>query len=222
MRIRWLAAQWPLPVRNIAQRMKINNFTNYKDDGFIVDRVRDKSVEGRYIEKFSFQEKVIDPFGNESLIDRVSYQTVDFILFDNFPNIEIINSPRSTNSYLNKLLEICDFDLAINCIDTDLSKWAGNFQSTINDKLTVDCIQINDLEFDFGIKAKILIKGDKDVSDAVSRFTRGKKYKIEKIQLRVPMHDTIVLIKLSSNGIANIPDAAIDHFLPLIRSTIIR
>lgn len=220
MRIRWFAAQWPLPIRTIAQRMKDNNFTNHKNDGFMIDRVRDKSVEGRYIEKFAFQEMIVDPFGKEFFFDRVSYQTVEFVLFDDFPNIEIINSPRSTNSYSSKLLEICDFDLAINGIETDLIKWVENFQNATNEKINLDCIQINDLEIDFGIKAKILVKGDKDVSDAVVKFTKGKRYKVEKVQLRVPMHDIFVSIKLSNNGIANIPDTAREHFLPLIRSTI--
>lgn len=220
MRKHWFSAQWSLPIQTIAVRLKNNKFTHQNVDGFIVDRVREKSIEGRYIEKFSFQERIIDPFGDEIFFDRVSYQTVEFVLFEDFPNIEICNSPRSTNSYTSRLLEICDFDLAITDIETDLIKWVENFKAITSEKITVDCIQINDIEIDFGIKAKILVKGDKDVMNALNTFTLGKRYKIEKIQLRLPFRDKVISINLSKNASVKIPDIALDDIMPLIRRSI--
>lgn len=222
MRIRWFSAQWPFSISTIAQRMKKNNFAVGKDDGFIVDKIRDKSIHGRYVEKFSFQEKIIDPFNNDIFYDRISYQTVDFVLFDEFPNIEILNSPRSTSSYTSKLLEICDFDLSINAIKSDVNKWTENFKKRLNEKITVDCIQINDLEIIFGVKAKILVKGSQDVTAALKSFTEGRKYKIEKIQLKIPFQDNTISINLSDNGSIKIPDIAVDDIMPIIRDSLPR
>jgi hypothetical protein len=220
MRKHWFSAQWSLPLQTMALRLKNNKFTNQNIDGFIVDRVREKSIEGRYIEKFSFQERIIDPFGDEVFFDRVSYQTVDFVLFEDFPNIEISNSPRSINSYISRLLEICDFDLAITNIETDLIKWTDNFKAITNEKITVDCIQINDIEIDFGIKANILVKGDKDVMAALNTVTLGKRHKIEKIQLRLPFRDKVISINLSNNTSVKIPDIALADIMPLVRISI--
>lgn len=220
MRKRWFSAKWSLPIQTIAVRLKNNKFTNQNANGFIVDRIREKSIEGRYIEKFTFQERIIDPFGDEISLDRVSYQIVDFILFEDFPNVEISNSPRSTNSYTSRLLEICDFDLVITNIEIDLIKWLDNIKVITSEKIIVDSIQISDLEIDFGIKAKILVKGDKDVMAALNTLTIGKRYKIEKIQLRLPFHDKVIAINLSNDASVKIPDIASYDIMPLIRCSI--
>ena len=64
-RIRWFNAEWPVSLRTLAAKMRANPFREDSIEGFIVDRVRENLVEGRFIEKIAFQETSRDPFGSE-------------------------------------------------------------------------------------------------------------------------------------------------------------
>src|SRR3979490_2582417 len=104
-RVRWFGADWHVSLRTLAAKMRANTFQETSVNGFIVDSVRENTIAGRYIEKVLFQEKIIDPFGDEHVIDRTLYRQLEFNLFQTFPHIELWDSPRSTSGYVSKLLE---------------------------------------------------------------------------------------------------------------------
>ena len=94
-RVKWFNADWPLSLRTIATRMRASSFTPESNDGFFVERSRDNMIEGRYIEKMSYQEVLDDPFGNKLTFDRLVYRQVMFVLFNDFPRFEMRDAPRS-------------------------------------------------------------------------------------------------------------------------------
>lgn len=219
-RIRWLSAQWPVPLRTIAAKMKANAFTIDSCDGFLVDQVRDSSIEARYIEKLTYQETLTDPFGNEELLDRVSYRLVEFGLFADFPNIELRDSPRSTQSYVSRLLEISDFLLSVSHLQVNLLDWAEAFQNQVDRNIIIDSLQIAGLELEEGVSAKMLAKGNKDVRGALERFIGGKSYILEKLQLRVQLDRNFASIHLASNASAKMPVELIRDLLPFLRQSL--
>lgn len=157
MRIRWLGAQWTSTIRSLALKMKGVPFTPDSNDGFIVDRVRDTSMEARYIEKFSYQEAITDPFGNEEVYDRVSYRQLQFNLYKEFPNIELLNSHRSTHAYISKLLEFSNFSVSIIHLEVNLLDWVEAFRIKLEKNIIVDSIQVGGLELEQGVTAKVLL-----------------------------------------------------------------
>ena len=84
-RIRWLDAQWPCSLRAIGAKLNDMPFTEESMDGFVVERIRDNFIEGIYVEKYSYQEIIADPFGKEDVIDRTGYRSTQFALFAAFP-----------------------------------------------------------------------------------------------------------------------------------------
>ncbi len=216
-RIRWLGAKWPEFLRTLASKMKANAFTQDSYDGFIVERVRDTSIEARYIERLTYQEKITDPFGNEEAFDRVTYRQVFFNLFADFPNIELWDAPRSTQAFISKLLELNNFSLSINHLQVNLLDWVKAFQAQVNKTIIIDSLQIAGLEVENGVSAKVLLKGDKDVRTAVSHFAKDRKYILEKLQLKVIFDKNITPIHLANNGTAKIPEGVLNDLLPLLR-----
>jgi hypothetical protein len=216
-RIRWLNAEWQLSLKTLVARMKQNTFTLESYDGFIIDRIRDTFVEARYIEKLSYQEYVKDPFGNEEVFDRTIYRQIAFNVLNKYPNIELIDAPRSTNAYVSRLLELSNFSLSINTIQVNLFDWVNRFQSQIQKDVIIDSIHIVGLELEQGINAKILIQGDKDVRKALNKFIFNKKYVLEKIQFKIPNARRPLSINLSNNGSAKVPEDAFEDLLPLLR-----
>lgn len=219
-RVRWLGAQLPGSLSLLASKMKANPFTKESQDGFVVERTRETNIEASYIEKISFQEIIKDPFGNEQVFDLVDYRQIFFNLFSDLPHIELIDPPRSTQTLFSKLLELNDFDFSIKPLSVNLVDWAEIFHISLNSEMVIDSIQIAGFEIERGVNAKILIRGDKDVRKALFNFTEGKKYVLEKLQVKIRLDREFSTIHLGNNATAKIPEDKFEDLLPLLRSSL--
>lgn len=219
-RVRWLGAQWPISMRALAAKMKTQLFTPESFDGFIIERVRDNSIEGHYIEKLSYQETITDPFGKAEIFDRVSYRRISFTLFSEFPNIELRDAHRATRGLLNKLLELCNFSVAIEPVNINLLNWIEIFQQNISQRIMVDSLQVSGLEFEAGVSAKILLKGDKDVREALYHLSAKRKFVLEKVQIKILGGQHIITIHMSNYGTAKIPAEHLNDFLHVLRASL--
>ena len=219
-RLRWLVAEWPVPISMLAAKIKGSRFTPDNRNGFVVDSVRDDLVEARYVQRLDVTETVVDPFGNERSFDRVEYRQTYFRASAQWPGLELLNPPRSAQDLLNELSELLDFSVVIYPVAVDVLAWADAFQNMTGIASVVDSLQIGSLELDTGVTAKAVIKGDKDVRAAATSVTGGRKFAMEKMQLRLqrPGLGTAVLttagtVKLSS-------DAALDFLRSALRESL--
>lgn len=219
-RVRWLGAEWPVSMRTLASRMKVQCFTAESFDGFVIHRVRDNSIEGEYVEKLNYQETVTDPFGNETVFDRVRYRRIEFTLFSEFPNIELRDAHRSTREFISKLLELCSFSVTVEPITAELLRWADDFQQAIGEKTVIDSVQVSGLELEAGVHAKVLLKGSKDVRAALEHLSQKRKFELEKVQVKVRAGQLVFPIHLSDSGTARIPEDQWNDLLPMLRSSL--
>lgn len=204
-RVRWLDAQWPSSIRTIGKKLVNIPFTEESLDGFVVERIRDDFIEGRYIERYDYQEVISTPFGSEEVLDRVEYRTTQFTLFDSCPHIELRGYQRSLKGLISRLLEACNFNLAVSPPKVDLIEWVSALQGNLNQQVTVNSLQVSDVEIGEGVTGKILLKGVKDVREAADLLLSERKHVLEKVQVKFSDQHKTVAIQLSSNGTANLP-----------------
>jgi hypothetical protein len=221
-RVRWLSAEWPVSMRVLGSRMKAQTFTPESFDGFVIERIRENFIDAHYIEKFTYEEKTIDPFGNEETLNRISYKNVGFTLFSDFPNIELRNPQRSIKEFISKLLELCDFSLSITPVTVNLVDWIQAIQKQTNQNVLVDSLQIAGLELEEGVSAKILLRGSKDVREAMRHLSGNRKFDFEKAQVKMTIESRIAPVHLSNTGSARIPPDYFDDLAPILRTTLPR
>jgi hypothetical protein len=219
-RVRWLSAEWPVSMEILGKKMKNHLFSSKSFDGFVIERIRENYIEAHFIEKLTYKETIIDPFGNEESFDRVIYRNVDFTLFSDYPNIELRNSQRSTKEFVSKLLELCDFSLSITPISVNLLDWIQFIQVEMQQKLLVDSLQISGLELEEGVSAKILLKGSKDVREAMQHLSVKKKFTLEKVQIKLTIGNQIVPIHLTNTASVKIPTDYFNDMVPTLRNTL--
>lgn len=219
-RVRWLNARWPSSMRTIGNKLKAMPFTEESMDGFAVERVRDDFIEGRFIEKFIYQEVIADPFGKEEVIERTGYRSTDFTLFSLFPYIELRNGQRSIKEFVNGLLQACNFNLVVSPITANLLDWVTSFQNSLGQKIMVDSLQVSGVELEEGITGKILLKGNKDVREAIDNIVEGKRYILEKVQVKLNVSGKNISIHLANNGTAKTPPDYTSDLLPLLRQSL--
>lgn len=218
-RVRWLRAQWPASMRTIGNRLKEMPFTEESIDGFTIERIRDDYVEGRFIEKLVYEETLSDPFGNEDTVERTTYRSTAFTLFSTFPYIELRNGQRSIKEFVNQLLQACDFNLVVSPITLNLLEWVDTFQTRVGTKVIVDSLQASGIELEGGITGKILLKGERDVREAVKGIVGVKRYTLEKIQVKLNFNGKTLCLHLANNGTAKLPLDCNEDLLPLLRQS---
>jgi hypothetical protein len=221
-RVRWLDAQWPSPIRTVGKKLLDMPFTEERMDGFAIERIRDDYIEGRYIEKYNYQEVISTPFGGEEVLDRIGYRTTEFTLFDSPPHIELRNYQRSIKELISRLLEACSFNLVVTPPTINLIEWVSALQDAVDQEVTVDSLQVSNVEIDEGVAGKILLKGAKDVREAADALLAGRKHVLEKVQVKFTDLNKIVTIQLSNNGTAKLPAVMPSDLLRHLRESFSR
>ena len=199
-RHKWLRAEWPITMRSLASKLKLNRYSEDSSAGFFVDRVRDHSVEARFIEKIIYRDTIIDPFENISEIERLEFSQCEFIASDITPSLELINPPRSTQRFASSLIEITDFLTSISQINIDVLKWSEIFSEISNTPIIIDTIHLGEIDIYKEVRASMIIRGRNDILNVINKLTNGAKYKMDKIQIRLveKSRDTILLSRNAS------------------------
>lgn len=218
-RVRWLDAQWPSSIRVIGKKLIDMPFTEESMDGFTIERIRDDFIEGRYIEKYNYQEVISTPFGGEEVRDRIGYRTTDFTLFNSPPHIELRNYQRNLKELISRLLEACSFKLVVTPPTVNLIEWVSALQDILDQEITVDSLQVSGVEIDDGVTGKILLKGVKDVREATDLLLAGRKHVLEKVQVKFSHQHKMVAIQLSNNGTAKLPAVLLSDLLRQLRAS---
>lgn len=219
IRAKWLTAESKISLRALAVRMRAQAFTDETQDGFLLDRTREDHIEGRYIEKLTFQETVPDPFGQELTFDRVTYRQVQFIIFREFPQLELRDSPRGTQAFMTKLLELCDFNLTSAPFTVDVMRWATEIGRTVGAAVVMDLMQLSDIQVAPTVTGTMVLKSDRDVRDSLKTVIGSRPYTVEKVRLNWKGDTRAITIHLSNTGSAKV-EAADVELLEALRSTL--
>lgn len=203
-RYRWLKAAWPTTVRTLAKHMRQQEFAEGRASGFILDRVRDESLEARYIERYEYTETVSDPYGKELTFDRLEFRQTAFRASPGWPGLELMNAPRSAQSLVSGLLEACNFELSISPLNVDVLTWADDLQKALGADAVIDSLQVAALVLADGVRAKVLLKGERDVRVACKELVQGRKHLIEKLQLRVVVGGLRATVVLTNAAVAKV------------------
>jgi hypothetical protein len=185
-RYRWLRAQWPISMRTLANRLKARPFGSDVSHGFVIDRVRDDLLEGRYVERVEYTETVTDPFGVELSFERIEFRQSSFRATVFGAGLEVRDPPRSLQPLMNRLSEATDFEVVITPHIVDVLAWAAQFQGSSGLSAVVDSLHMTALQVEKGITAKVVFKGDRDVREASTLLAGKRPFSLERIQLRLP------------------------------------
>lgn len=199
-RYRWLQADWPLPVRSLAKQIRQRPFSDDNSSGFILDRVRDDFLEARYVERYEYEETVADPFGRELTFSRLEFHQTSFRAAPEWPGLELVDAPRSTQSLVSQLLEISNFSLPVAPLTVDVMSWVNVFQEYFGSRVVIDSIQLGALQIERGVRAKVVLKGEEDVRSACKELIAGRKHVIEKLQFRAELGHLGATVLMANNA----------------------
>ena len=194
-------------MRVLAGRLKKHRLTPDSEDGFILQRVRDQSVEGTYFEKIAIDEVIRDPFGNETKYERITYREVEFVFSSEYPEVELRKFPRALHGFLSRMLEVADFAVSFVPLSIDTLVWANGVQRTYPKAFRLDLAQLSEVFLEDGVTAQIVLASREDLRGAYQRFTANRKHVVEKVQVRIEHEGRLVGLQLSADGTVRTTDA---------------
>lgn len=220
-RYRWMQADWPVSIRTLAKRVRERPFSLGESNGFILDRVRDDFLEARYIERYEFQETVADPFGKLLTFDRLEFRQAVFRASLSWPGLELVNASRSSLSLVNQLIETSNFTLPIAPLTVDALRWANAFQQAIDSPIVIDSVQLGSLQVEDRVKAKVILRGDKDVRAACKELIHGRQHILEKLRCRIIRGHLRTSVLIANNAAAKIEGHGLhDELLWALRASL--
>ena len=221
-RIRWLAASWPLSIRQLAQKIRGDILTPDKMSGFLVTRIRETSIDARFIEKIVLEEVLTDPFGNETIFERVSYLETAFLFSNEFPEVELVNPPRSIGAFSSRIVQICNFEAAWSNLKVDVLVWADRIQKEVGQRVVIDRIHVRDVIFDEVMNFEAMLSGTRDVRPSMASLLGGRQHTLDKVHFSMQVGGSTVRVQLTSDATMQAPIAISDELILAIRKSLPR
>jgi len=218
-RVRWFQAEWPISIRALSARMRQHAFTENAQDGFLVDRAREERIEGRYVEKLSYTETVVNPFGQELSFERVVYRQVEFTIYRDFPQIELRDPPRGLQSFTSRLVELTEFRMSTAPVSVDVMKWVEALKLRVEPEIVVDTVQVSEVVFMPEITGTLLLKSRRDVRKALKDIVGPKTHTVDKARVAWVEDGSPVVVQLTNGGLVRI-DAGRPEHVTLLRESL--
>lgn len=185
-RIRWMSAKFPGSIRQLGKGLQQIRFTEESGQGFIIDRIRDDSLEARYIERVAFTESLTDPFGNNFTINRLEYRVADFTLSKTFPELELRMPPRGLKGLTNGLQKASEHSMVLEQNIIKVRRWVSAIERNVGSKVVIRGAVATGIELEEGATAKIAISGPRDVRSGFSELAPKRQYNWDSVQIDYP------------------------------------
>lgn len=194
-RLRWFQIEPSISLKKITDNIKDNIFYNNSNYGFLIDYLRPNFIKGRYVEKIFTKDNITDPFGAEATYERVDYNIINFSIYHDLSLLEILNPPRSINTFINQISSITDFNITISKIKLNTMLWYNNFLIISNLNPIIRSILIRDINLENDVQAKIILSSNNDLKDKYKEIVNNKKHSLDKIQFHFsnPLNGKITL-----------------------------
>lgn len=160
----------------LRDRMQANAYTRQNGIGFRLTTVRDTEIEGVFSEKLQYSQSVFDPYGDEVIIKRVEFKDVRFRISPIFPQLELLDPPRSLKLFLSKIAEYLEFKVVIEQIEVDPLDWIDAVDE--EKSLAVTSILLSNVTISNEVLGVIRLTGSSDVRSHVRKIVGSRRYAI--------------------------------------------
>lgn len=218
-KVKWLRIESPFPMNIMAEMLSSDSFTEDKGRGFLLSKVRKDQLNGKFVEKIVYEDKISSLYDEESVVERIEYKITEFSFQENsYPIAVIINPPRTLKPFANALVRNLGFGTSIEEIIIEPFKWVSEISKeqlvTINQ---IDASQIQVAEYAL---AKMQITSSKNLLNYYYDELSSKNVRIDRLTASISTPEYSGKFKLFRNGMANIEVRHEKEFSNLLYNTL--
>ena len=182
-----------------SERFLKEKYVDSKGFGVLLQDVRSNYLNGQYIEKTIVKERVVDPFGKETVFEIPQYRTVFFRLASSFPQLELVNPLRSLGQFLTFFGDCTDNSTAVEPVIFDLASVCDLLHKD-GEQVTVRNASVSNIVLSNTVSADASIHGEEDVMSSVNSFMGKRKYLFSGTKTTFRLAGEDYCAELSSSG----------------------
>lgn len=219
-RFRYLRASWPFSLSKLGDRLRALSFGAESSDGFRLERVRPSLIEARYFEKSTFEESITDPLGNILSFERTKFNEVEFVLSNKYPQIELINSPRTVGAFISRLSEATNSLLSVEALHVNPLNWAESFEAASEGGTIFSLIEVSNLIIRPNILGRISLAGTEDVRAALKTVVPKGTYSVAKVKVITGGTGKECKLILGSDSTARLSGTITEEIIHRVKTTL--
>lgn len=200
-RFKWFSTEWPVSPRSIGKQLAKHEYNQKTNEGFILDRARNTYIEGRYGKVMRHSVEVIGPLGEKFSETKTEIRETSFLIDDSPLGLCIINPSNFSGTVCTKISEALMFNCTITACQINLEKFTHHFSREYSNDIFIDKMKASKIEIDPSVFCQSVFTSDKDISDSVKKFLKGRKHSIEMVQIRIPSLENSWISITSSAGV---------------------
>jgi|GEM_PF-1951584 len=179
--IRWLKVKWPLQLVEISKLLLSNQYNEDKGRGFILSSSGKKLISGKYIEKIVEPTVIIDPFGNETKTQLITFYVSKFSFDSSSSLMELESPPRSIRKLIVGLHSVIGLGMELSDIKVDPLDWLKEIEA-LQSPVLVRHISSSGITLSKNGIAKISVSGNKDIRDEFHKLVGTKTRAIDAVK----------------------------------------
>jgi len=219
-RYHWFRASWQPPMlARLRRAMLKDEYGPERNAGFRLDSASREKITGQYIERFEVTRVVEDPAGGTLSFSIVDFQLVSFRIGVAFPQLELIDPPRSTRSFIGRVSELTGFEVAIAAAEVCVFDWLEAIEKRVH-RVLVSRLQCSGVTLSPRVCAAIAVQGTEDVRHHLTRLLGGKAAQVERVRIECSHLDWTARCELRRAGVAEVDGGGEDVLLPMLRVTL--
>lgn len=174
--IRWLKVKWPLQLVEISKLLLSRQYDEERGRGFVLSSSGKNRISGKYVEKIINPTVIVDPFGNETETQIVTYYVSKFSFNSSSSLMELESPPRSIRKLVTELHSIVGLGMELSDIKVDPLVWIQELEA-LHSPVLVRHISSSGITVPKSGVARISVSGKNDIRGEFDRLV-GKKTRV--------------------------------------------
>lgn len=197
--IRWLKVNWPLQLFEISKLLLSNQYGEEKGKGFVLFSSGKNKISGKYVEKIITPTIIVDPFGNETKSQEVTYYVSKFSFNSTSSLMELESPPRSIRKLITELHSIVGLGMELSDIKVDPLVWLQELEA-LHSSVLVRHISSSGITVPKNGVAKISVSGKKDIRSEFDSLVGKKSCVIDVVKFSGIFEQCNINAEVSKSG----------------------
>ncbi|WP_242430020.1 hypothetical protein [Kluyvera intermedia] len=187
----------------MAEKLSGDSFTEEKGRGFILNKVRSDQLNGKFVEKVIYEDKILSLYGEENIIERIEYKVTEFLFNeDSYPIAVIVNPPRTLKPFANALVRNLGFGTSMEEIVIEPFRWVKEIMQ--EQLITIHQIDASQIQVSEYALAKMQITSSKDLLNYYHNELLPQKTRIDRLSASISTPEYSGKFRLFRNAMAYI------------------
>lgn len=167
--------------------------------GVIVGEVRPDHLSGEFIEKTIIKERIVDPFGKEALFEIPQYRKLSFELTTAYPQLQMINCPRTVGQFLTFVGDCLENRVAITPVSFDIGSVIRLLKSN-KGTFAVQKVHARNIILSNTVSAEAVVQGTEDVNRLLTKFVGKHRFELASARMHFSVEDKEYVTEMTSSG----------------------